>query len=175
MSASLLLVLVAGVFVGWSANRFLSARQSVKLGGRSTIVGAIYDGSTYTVYPAKQNEAGFEIGGTLYPAGVCRVGDAGSIRMVLVAADAVALANHRTLEVARQTIALRALFKGGGDLRRWLEIAAVTIPIVVYLLLYSSFGAVQNTLNQQSADLKMVKEQLSKPLVVQPQKNEVAP
>lgn len=51
-------------------------------------------------------------------------------RSLIVAVEPVVMADHVALERARHQIALHALFETGGDLMRYLQIAAVVVPLL---------------------------------------------
>lgn len=54
-------------------------------------------------------------------------------RTAVVCVESVPLADHVALETARKHIALSALFRSGGDLMRYLQMAAAALPVLVAL------------------------------------------
>lgn len=163
---SYLPVVVGVVFVAWAFHRW---RRSHALQPKGEHYVMFWDGTTLVAYPCKVTDVGIETAdGTAWPRGMYQVREVDQVWLYLVAAQPVPLADHRALEQARRTIALKALFTGGGELLRYLQIGALVIPIIVYLLLLSSFSAVQAQLNTVSANVQIVKTWTEKPLVVQP-------
>jgi hypothetical protein len=160
----LIAVFVAGFFAAgaWS-------RMRGRSGGKLSAWLVTWSGESLTVEPAKIVPEGVQLPGRdVMPAGVLRSYDLdSSTRLYFAAVDAVALADHKTLERARRTIVLRALFSGGGDLLRYLQMAAVLVPLAVSIWLTMAFGGVEASLKAQAVDLGVMRETLEKPLVVQ--------
>lgn len=165
MSASTVFLAFAAFVAGYVVSRYLNARS---FGGSNKHFLLVYTGSTYNSYSCKPCEAGVKVGDTVYPSGSLVITQLPGYTFYFAPVEQVALANHQALEAARKTIALKALFSGGGDLMRMLQIGALVIPLLAAIWLTMSFGEVRSSLNQQSADIKLVQEQLNKPLVVQP-------
>lgn len=108
----------------------------------------VYDGTTWLVTRARVGDHGIEVLklGTWITLTSELVHDAG--RYLIVAADAIPLADHVALEKARNHIALSAVFRSGGDLMRYLQIAAVVVPILVSLYIGWSMSSYGQTLAQ---------------------------
>lgn len=77
-------------------------------------------------------------------------------RYLIVSIDAVPLADHVALEKARSHIALSAVFRSGGDLMRYLQIAAVVVPILVSLYIGYSMSSYGATMAQVSELITML-------------------
>lgn len=111
----------------------------------------------------KEVELGLEaIDKTVYPTGlVSPVVPFGQVQQLLVGkhhiwllvVDGVALAEHEALEKARETIALKHLFTGGGDLKGMLEVAALVAPLVFTGFVWMTMGGLQAQIAQVLAEL----------------------
>lgn len=142
---------------------------------RSKLYVVLYDGLAFRGYMGVRDGAGIkcntESGFITYPFNVLvrvLINPISGLSVYVGAMAGVPLAQHEALEIGRQGIAFSAMFKSGGDLLRWLQIGALVVPIGVAIWLTLQFGNVINTLNANTADLKVVRDVVSRPLVVAP-------
>ena len=111
----------------------------------------VYDGNVWTVTRARVGDHGIEVRRlaswiTLTSELVTDLG-----KYLIITIDAVPLADHVALEKARNHIALSAVFRSGGDLMRYLQIAAVVVPILVSLYIgysMSSYGTTMASIQE---------------------------
>lgn len=161
------LVVLAVLFVLYAAyRRFGLPGKSKKAPVDSGYI-LVYDGARATLYACVATPIGIEVyKDRTYPYGTFDAvlplpGVSGRFLWVL-GAEQIALATHEALERARPIALLGTVFKPGGDLLRYLQFAAVLVPIFVCILLFMQFGTVNATLNRTSADLAIVREIVAK-------------
>lgn len=163
MQFSLFLAIFAAFVAGYMFNRFQAGRP-----GKGGHFAMTYDGRVFQGALAKPVPEGIQVADVTYSAGMYQsVQPLPNVTLYLIAAEPVPLADHRALEKARRTIVLRALFSPGGDLLRYLQMAAVIVPLVFYFFVYSTVGQLQGSLNRVDGSLALVKDVVSKPLVVE--------
>jgi len=94
----------------------------------------VYDGSRWRDYPTVRS-----VNGLAYRVNGAEVVLTDELisyavgRTAIVCVDQIALADHVALETARKHIALSAIFRIGGDLMRYLQMAAAVLPVLVSL------------------------------------------
>jgi len=117
----------------------------------------VYDGSNWLVTRARVSDHGIEVLklGSWITLTSELVYDAG--RYLIVAIDSVALADHVALERARSQIALSAVFRSGGDLMRFLQLAAVIVPLLVSLYIGYSMSSYGDTMASISELITLLK------------------
>lgn len=139
---------------------------------KTPILLIVHDGSSFVVHRARRDDAGNIVaGGITYPAGVpvrCENEADLSNPVYMLAADPLALAHHRTLEVARRHIVMGSLFRSGGDMVEMLRLvgAALVIACALYGLL--QIRTLNTTYATFGSELRSVNEKLSNPLVAVP-------
>jgi len=116
----------------------------------------VWDGVSWITTRARVGDHGIEVLklGTWVTLTSELVYDVG--RYLVVAIDAVPLADHVALEKARNHIALSAVFRSGGDLMRYLQIAAVAVPILVSLYIGYSMSSYGETLAKVSELITLI-------------------
>lgn len=161
-----ILVALAGVFVGFFAARVLASRAR---SSKSVTLLLVYDGATLNLYPARVTPEGVSGGsdselphGSLYKLSVP------GVVLYVSAIERVALADHALMRKARYSVALKALFRSGGDLLFYLQVAALLVPLLLSISIWSSLGNVNATMTAVRADMMVVRDAISKPLEVMP-------
>lgn len=127
----------------------------------------IYDGAVWHRHRARKVSVGLQVGKTLYEEPLyypveLRPG----LVVCYLGAERIPLANHKQLEEAREFAAPTHMFKGGGDLRRYLAMVAPVLIIAAALwttLTVSSLGA---QIAELRAGLVLVQEKLDQPSVL---------
>lgn len=123
------------------------------------------------IVPCKRVPKGVEADGVFYASTLYRSHQLAGGSLYVVGAEAVPLLRHQALEQARRGVVFSALFEPGGDMFRYVQYAAVAVPLVVMIVFYFSIGSIQSGLAQNAADMKFVKTVLEKPLQVQQVQN----
>ena len=120
---------------------------------------------TFRAYPVTETVDGVQASDKIiYPQAVLTALEGNSSASILqaelggrplyfFAVQSPALAEHRTLERARQSIAIRAIFFGGGDILHYLTVAALIVPLIVSVLMYGQVSGLQSTLARVEAGI----------------------
>lgn len=118
----------------------------------------LYDGRQWVVTKARQGDAGIEFryAGTWVTVTQEIVYDVG--RYLVVAVEPVALADHTALERARHQIALHALFESGGDMMRYLQIAAVVVPVLAAIYIAVTISSFQGYATEVTSLVNLLKD-----------------
>lgn len=169
MSTSVVaLLVVAGVgllFVWW---RGRSARPSSGR-GRLPLYLLLHDGSGYQLYAAERLANGsIRCDGAEYPSSVARAveDNAGlDARIYVVAAEPIALTQHRALEQHRAQVVKGYLFKTGGDMVQLLQYAAAAAVIAVAIFVFMSVSSLQGAVARNQAVLEKVETWTHSPMV----------
>lgn len=171
-TSNIFLLIAVGLGLAWVARRYLARNKQ----GPQTLI--IYDGRTIRIEKVKVVSEGVQAinGEKIYPAG--------NLHSVLMpdgstyhifGADHIALAEHEALEVARLVMVPRMLFTSGGEFKKWIEYAALIIPLAAALWLTFKVGDMQSSLNRLDANVQLVQKVLSSPLSVAPKEPDVKP
>lgn len=89
-------------------------------------------------------------------------------RFYLFGADHVALSEHEALEAARLVMLPRMLFEAGGDMKRFLEYAALILPLAATIWLTLQIGSFQGSMNRMDASLQTLQKSVDTPKVMVP-------
>lgn len=161
----LIMMLAAGIFVGWALFWYLSQRRRAVL----VIVDERGGVQAYRARRAPGGIAGRTLNGWhTYPADmVYREAAVTGVNMAVYVAGAeyLPLANHDALEAGRHGIAFGAMFKSGGDLLRFIQMGAAAAVLGSVIWFSLSLGGVQSAMVAQAAQLQVVNETVAKGLV----------
>lgn len=93
----------------------------------------IYDGTQWRQHKGRQRRDGLHVSingtKTVFTDDLIAYRNTWS-SLAIITIESPQLSDHVALERARQQIALSAIFQSGGDLMRYLQIAAVVIPLI---------------------------------------------
>lgn len=127
----------------------------------------LYDGSLLTSLPCKEVASGIVAGSVEYAAGISSPIDiAPGFRVYFSGIERVALADYRSMQIARRSVDLRYLFKGGGDFLYFIQFAASVVPVIVSIWLTLQFGGMVNVINNQGANIQFIRDRISNPIEV---------
>lgn len=129
-----------------------------------------YDGSAYSIQRAKLTKSGNLAAASIeYSLGVLRLADGAEalgMRLYVLAAEPMALADHRSLERSRKSIITGALFKPGGDMVQLMQMLGAAAVLGCSIYMFMVIGNVSQSLADQKTVIEKVQETLSRPLVV---------
>lgn len=163
--STIALLIGAGLLVAWFGRKYLSKSKT----GTQFLV--IYDGRLFRVEKVIAVSEGVESVASkkIYPASELQsVSMPDGTVFHFFGVEHIALATHEALEAARLVMVPRMLFTSGGDLKRWLEYAALLIPLIAAIWLTLKVGDMQSSLNRLDANVQVVQKVLSSPLSVAP-------
>lgn len=162
-----LLVAAAFGLVAWWGWR----RRSVAVSSTELYL-LIHDGTSFVLHSARRDASGnLEAGGATYPAGVsARVENESDLAapLYVFAAEPLALAEHRTLEVARRSIVMGNIFKAGGEWTEMLRLVGAGLVVAAALYVTMTIRTLNGSMAEYDAQLRGVRDTLSRPLVVAP-------
>ncbi len=166
---SIVLILCAiYMFWYWYAKRTRGGPRP----GVSPLLLLIHDGISWVLHDAKRDDAGNmrSDDGITYPAGtmVPVVNESSSRQLYVLAAEPLALANHATLEHARQNIVFGNIFKKGGDLLETMQLVASCLIICGALYAIMTVRGLGGSIDALRVEQAKQSEVLSKPLVSLP-------
>jgi len=156
----ILMALVAGAVAGFAWRERKRQRESflVLTNGKTVKVKRCI--ASAGVFKCANNE--------IYPDVDAMVTFLGRDTYYLLAVEPVALATHQQLELVRPSIVVGSLFKPGGGLIEILRTLSIAVMIAVSVMVASSFGDLRGSISAQTLEVKLMREQLSKPLVSVP-------
>lgn len=158
MSLSYIFLIIGSLLVSaWAVRRYL---VRVK-GGRNYLL--TYDGRMFRAeLVTVVNEGVQGLDKKIYAASELMVTELrDGTRFYLLGADHVALATHQALEAARLVMLPRMLFESGGDMKRWLEYAALILPLAAAVWLTLKIGDFQSSVNRMDASVQSVQSSVN--------------
>lgn len=133
------------------------------------VYGMVWKGGVWVVEPVRVTSIGVEAApDRVYPLSQSQRVELPGMSVFVVTIDPLVLAEHEALERARRSILIGSLFKPGGDWMRWLQIAACVVPIAAAIWMTLSVGSLAAVVVQMRADVSVVRDVVSHPLVVAP-------
>jgi hypothetical protein len=110
----------------------------------------IYDGKQWRQHKGRQRRDGLHV--TINGTKTVFTDDLVSYRniwssLAVITIEAPQLSDHVALERARQQIALSSIFQSGGDLMRYLQIAAVVIPLISAIYTAVQIGSINDVVS----------------------------
>lgn len=170
MSLSTIFLIGAGLLlVAFFGRRFLARPKS------SRIWLAVYDGRVLRLEQGELVAEGIQsiASKKIYPTSELLAARSQSgTDLYIFGAEHVALANHEALEAARLVMLPRMLFEGGGDMKRFLEYAALVLPLIAVIWVTLKIGDLQTSVNRVDASIQVVQKSVNEPRVVIPKPTE---
>lgn len=155
--STVFLILAVVLVVAWFGRRYLGSVNR----GRSYLL--TYDGRVFRGELVKVVPEGVQgVDKKIYPASELMLTELrDGTCFYLFGAEHVALASHQALEAARLVMLPRMLFEGGGDMKRWLEYAALILPLTAAVWLTLKIGDFQTSINRMDATVQSVQTSLN--------------
>lgn len=150
--SNIFLIIGALLVVAWAARQYLGRSKR----GRCYLL--IWDRRVLRVeLVTVVNEGVQDLKKKIYPSSELMLAELrDGTQFYLLGADHVALSTHQALEAARLGMLPRMLFESGGDMKRWLEYAALILPLAAAVWLTLKIGDFQTTVNRMDASVQSV-------------------
>lgn len=132
-------------------------------------VALVWEGHSWRPYNVTETELGLEVTKDLIlPMAAAYRVPFGDKVLYMVHIEPLALMEHKTLERARRTIVQGHIFKPGSDMYRYLQFAAVIVPIIASFWVTVSLGGLSGELRALGRSVAIVQEIVTSPMKVEP-------